>query len=128
MTLVAEIGDIARFPTAGKLCPWAGLTPGAQLRPHPPPWPSHQAGLALGAGILQEAAQTAKRHPMFAGASAQLARRRGNNIATTAIARRLLARSFHILTQLEAQNTSDKAPTGRARVSACASNTAARPD
>ena len=26
-TLVAEIGDIARFPTARKLCAWAGLTP-----------------------------------------------------------------------------------------------------
>jgi transposase len=54
-------------------------------------------------GILQEAAQTAKRHPMFASAHAQLARRRGNHIATVAIARRLLARSFHILIQLEAQ-------------------------
>ena len=48
-------------------------------------------------GILQEAAQTAKRHPRFAPAYAQLARRRGTHIATTAIARRLLARSFHIL-------------------------------
>ena len=67
-------------------------------------------------GSLQEAGQTAKRHPMFAGAYAQLSRRRGNHIATTAIARRLLARSFHILTQLEA--TSEKAGTGRARVSA----------
>jgi transposase len=27
MTLVAEIGDIGRFPTAPKLCAWAGLTP-----------------------------------------------------------------------------------------------------
>jgi hypothetical protein len=54
-------------------------------------------------GILQEAAHTAKRHPMFAGADAQLTRRRGRNIATVAIARRLLARSFHILSQLEAQ-------------------------
>ena len=27
MTLTAEIGDIARFPTARKLCAWAGLTP-----------------------------------------------------------------------------------------------------
>ncbi|HKO84834.1 MAG TPA: transposase [Actinomycetota bacterium] len=27
MTLVAEIGDIARFSTARKLCAWAGLTP-----------------------------------------------------------------------------------------------------
>ena len=27
MLLVAEIGDIARFPSARKLCAWAGLTP-----------------------------------------------------------------------------------------------------
>jgi hypothetical protein len=68
-------------------------------------------------GILQEAAQTAKRSPMFAPAYAQLARRRGKQIATVAIARRLLARCFHILTQLEAQqNTPEKATTGRARV------------
>jgi transposase len=70
-------------------------------------------------GILQEAAQTAKRHPMFAPAYAQLARRRDSHIATTAIARRLLARSFHILTQLEVPpESSEKATTGRARVSA----------
>jgi hypothetical protein len=56
---------------------------------------------------------------MFAGAYAQLARRRGNNIATVAIARRLLAQSFHILIQLEAQpKPPEKAGTGRARVSA----------
>jgi transposase len=66
-------------------------------------------------GILQEAAQTAKRHPMFASAYGQLAHRRGNNIATVATARRLLARCFHILKQLEAQqNTPEKASTGRA--------------
>ena len=69
-------------------------------------------------GILQQAAQTAKRHPMFASAYGQLARRRAANIATVAIARRLLARSFHILTQLEAQKVSEKATTGRARVCA----------
>jgi transposase len=27
MTLLAEIGEITRFPTARKLCAWAGLTP-----------------------------------------------------------------------------------------------------
>jgi transposase len=27
MTVVAEIGDIGRFPSARKLCAWAGLTP-----------------------------------------------------------------------------------------------------
>ena len=64
--------------------------------------------------ILQEAAQTAKRGPLFADTYSQLARRRGRNIATVAVARRLLARCFHILTQLEA--APEKARTGRARV------------
>ena len=95
MTLVAEIGDIARFPTARKLCAWAGLTPQVRnsdrkvrhghITKQGSPWVRW---------ILQEAAQTAKRHPMFASTYAQLARRRGSHIATTAIARRLLARSF----------------------------------
>jgi transposase len=120
MTLVAEIGDIGRFPTARKLCAWAGLTPQVRnsdrkvrhghITKQGSPWVR---------GILQEAAQTAKRHPMFASAYGELARRRGTNIATVAIARRLLARSFHILIQLEAQpKPPEKAGTGRARVCA----------
>ena len=60
-----------------------------------------------------------QRSPRFAPAYGQLARRRGRNIASVAIARRLLARSFHILTQLETQqNPPEWASTGRARVSA----------
>jgi transposase len=119
MTVVAEIGDIGRFPTARKLCAWAGLTPQVRnsdrtvrhghITKQGSPWVR---------GILQEAAQTAKRHPMFASAYAQLARRRGSHIATTAIARRLLARCFHLLTQLETAPAAEKAGTGRARVSA----------
>ena len=62
--------------------------------------------------ILQEAAQTAKRSPRFADTYGQLARRRGGNVATVAIARRLLARSFHILTQLEAAPAPEKARPG----------------
>jgi transposase len=27
LVILAEVGDIARFPTAGKLAAWAGLTP-----------------------------------------------------------------------------------------------------
>jgi hypothetical protein len=113
MTLVAEIGDIGRFPTARKLCAWAGLTPQVRnsdrtvrhghITNQGSPWMRWS---------LQEAAQTAKRHPMFADTYSQLARRRGANIATVAIARRLLARSFHILTQLEAQKASEKASPG----------------
>jgi hypothetical protein len=126
MTLVAEIGDIARFPSARKLCAWAGRTPQVRnsdrtvrhghITTQGSPWVR---------GILQEAAQTAKRHPMFARAYGQLAHRRGKNIATVAIARRLLARCFHILIQLEAASAPEKAITGRACVFACACNTAA---
>jgi transposase len=114
MTLVAEIGDIARFPTARKLCAWAGLTPAVRnsdrkvrhghITKQGSPWVRW---------ILQEAAQTAKKRPPFADTYAQLARRRGNRIATVAIARRLLARSFHILTQLE--TTTGEGQTGCAR-------------
>jgi transposase len=114
MTLVAEIGDISRFPTARKLCAWAGLTPAVRnsdrkvrhghITKQGSPWVRW---------ILQEAAQTAKKRPPFAGTYAQLARRRGNSIATVAIARRLLARTFHILTQLEA--TTGEGQTGCAR-------------
>jgi transposase len=113
VTLVAEIGDIARFPTARKLCAWAGLTPQVRnsdrkvrhghITKQGSPWVRW---------ILQEAAQTAKRSPLFADTYGQLAHRRGRNIATVAIARRLLARSFHILTQLEAAPAPEKARPG----------------
>jgi hypothetical protein len=113
LTLVAEIGDIGRFPSARKLCAWAGLTPQVRnsdrkvrhghITKQGSPWVRW---------VLQEAAQTAKRSPMFADTYGQLAHRRGRNIATVAIARLLLARSFHILTQLEAQKASEKALPG----------------
>jgi transposase len=118
MTLVAEIGDIDRFPTARKLCAWAGLTPVVRnsdrnLR-H-----GHitKQGSVWVRWILQEAAQTAKKSPLFAGAYGQLARRRGTQIATVAIARRLLARSFHILKEVQtaAATTAGEGQTGRAR-------------
>jgi transposase len=114
MTLVAEIGDIGRFPTARKLCAWAGLTPAVRNSDRKVRH-GHitKQGSVWVRWILQEAAQTAKKRPPFAGTYAQLARRRGNSIATVAIARRLLARCFHILTQLEA--TTGEGQTGCAR-------------
>ena len=49
-----------------------------------------------------EAAQTAKRHPGFAPAYEGTARRRGKKIATTAVARKLLTRAYHLLTDASA--------------------------
>jgi transposase len=48
--------------------------------------------------VLCEAAQTAKRHPDFAPGYEALARRRGRKVATTAVARKLLTRACHLLT------------------------------
>ena len=46
---------------------------------------------------LCEAAQTAKRSPQFAASFQAIARRRGKKIATTAVARKLLTRAWHLL-------------------------------
>jgi hypothetical protein len=49
--------------------------------------------------------QTAKRHPDFAAGYQAIARRRGKKIATTAIARRLLTRAYHLLTDASPATT-----------------------
>ena len=55
-------------------------------------------GPAWARWTLCEAAQTAKRHPDFAAGYQAITRRRGTKIATTAIARKLLTRACHLLT------------------------------
>lgn len=99
LVLLAEIGDITRFGSARKLASWAGLTPtvrGSDRMVHH----GHisKQGSAWARWILCEAAQTAKRHPDFAASYQAIAARRGKKIATTAIARKLLTRAYHLLT------------------------------
>ncbi len=48
--------------------------------------------------VLCEAAQTPKRHPQSAAAFQRIAKRRGKKIATTAAARKLLTRAWHLPT------------------------------
>jgi transposase len=102
MTLVAEIGDIGRFATARKLCAWVGLTPQVRnsdrkvrhghITKQGSPWVRW---------VLVEAAHKAATRPPFARFFAQCAARRGRQIATVAVARKLLARSFHILKEVQ---------------------------
>src|SRR6516165_7077285 len=99
LVILAEIGDITRFGSARKLASWAGLTPtvrGSDLTVRH----GHisKQGSAWLRWVLNQAAQTAKRHPDFATTYQAIARRRGKKIATTAIARRLLTRAYHLLT------------------------------
>ena len=106
MTLVSEIGDINRFPTARKLCAWAGLTPSVRNSDtkvrH-----GHitKAGPASVRWVLTEASYHARRFPPFAATFEAMTKRRGKHIAGVALSRKLLARSFHILKSLEAAKT-----------------------
>jgi len=99
LVLLAEIGDITRFGSARKLAAWAGLTPAVRgsdrtvRHGH-----ISKQGSVWVRWVLCEAAQTAKRHPDFAASYQAIARRRGKKIATTAIARKLLTRAYHLLT------------------------------
>jgi hypothetical protein len=55
---------------------------------------------------MNQAAQTAKRSPDFAASYAALAQKRGKQIATIAIARKLLTRAWHLLDQMQAAEAS----------------------
>jgi transposase len=107
LVMLAEIGDITRFGSARKLASWAGLTPtvrGSDLTVRH----GHisKQGSAWLRWVLNQAAQTAKRSPEFAGTYAAIAQRRGKKIATIAISRKLLTRAWHLLSQLEPADAS----------------------
>jgi transposase len=98
LVMLAEIGDITRFPSARKLASWAGLTPTVRgsdrtvRHGH-----ISKQGSAWLRWVLNQAAQTAKRSPEFAATYAAIAKKRGTKIATIAIARKLLNRAWHLL-------------------------------
>ena len=103
LVMLAEIGDITRFPNARKLASWAGLTPtvrGSDLTVRH----GHisKQGSAWLRWVLNQAAQTAKRSPEFSATYAAISKRRGKKIATIAIARKLLTRAYHLLATAQA--------------------------
>jgi transposase len=103
LVMVAEIGDITRFPSARKLASWAGLTPtvrGSDL--HVRHGHISKQGSVWLRWAMNQAAQTAKRSPEFAAAYSGIAKRRGKKIATIAIARKLLTRAWHLLNDMQA--------------------------
>jgi transposase len=101
MTLLAAIGEIARFPCANKLVGYAGL--GACV---------HDSGQRTRRGritkagrrelraIMVQAAHTAANsHPHWKAERARLEARIGRNKATVAIARKLLVAVWHVLSK-----------------------------
>ena len=111
LVMVAEIGDISRFPNARKLASWAGLTPtvrGSDLTVRH----GHisKQGSAWLRWVLNQAAQTAKRSPEFSATYAGIAKRRGKKIATIAISRKLLTRAWHLLAGMQATDPATPPP------------------
>jgi transposase len=107
LVMVAEIGDITRFPRARKLASWAGLTPtvrGSDLKVRHGNI-SKQGSVWL-RWVMNQAAQTAKRSSEYAATYSSIAKRRGKNIATIAVSRKLLTRAWHLLAELQAADAS----------------------
>jgi transposase len=124
--ILAEIGDIGRFGSARKLAAWAGLTPTVRGsdRTVRHGHISKQGSTWL-RWILCEAAQTAKRSPEFAATHQAITRRRGKNIATTAVARKLLTRAYHLIAAVDnaGNAATGNAATGNGAASAATTNT-----
>jgi len=104
LTILAAIGDIARFPDAQHLVGYSGL--GARI---------HSSGLISRSGritkagrkdlrfVMVEAAQRAAiTHPHWIAELARLEPRLGRNKAIVAIARKLLVAVWHVLTKQQA--------------------------
>jgi transposase len=94
--MVAEIGDVARFPSPDRLCSWAGLTPKhreSDLKVR------RGAISKQGSRLLRWAAVEAvsKNHlrGKFQDSYRRIAERRGRNIAKIAAARRLLTLVYY---------------------------------
>ena len=108
LVMLAEIGDITRFPSARQLASWVGLTPTVRG-----PGPDRPARAHPGQGsawlrwVVNQAAQTARRSPQFAASYAGIAKRRGKKIATIAIARKLLTRAWHLLADMQAASMNE---------------------
>ena len=94
---VAEIGDVTRFASARHLCSWAGLTP----RHRESDTTVHRGAITkMGSTLVRWAAVEAmQRIPDSAGwlvaTRAEITVRRGRNIATVAVARRLLTLVYY---------------------------------
>jgi transposase len=103
-TLMAAIGDVSRFPTARHLVGYLGLNPRVRQSGSGPARHGRISKHGPGAvrAVLVEAAWVAARSPGPLRAFwERTAGRRGGNIATIALARKLVVLAWHVLTKRE---------------------------
>jgi transposase len=97
MLIIAEIGDITRFPTARHLCSWAGLAPsvrssdGKARLGHI----TRQGSPALRWALVEAAQKITTGSGPLREKFERIAKRRGRKIAKVAVAREILTLSFY---------------------------------
>src|SRR5262249_38789516 len=94
--LVAEIGDVSRFPTPGHLCSWAGLTP----RHHESDTKTRRGRISKqGSRLLRwaliEAISCYHGGEILSSQYHKIAKRRGPNKARVAVARKVLTLAYY---------------------------------
>jgi transposase len=111
-TFVAEIGDVTRFPTAGALCCWAGITP----RHYESDKTVHRGHISKeGDPLVRWAAVEAVQRqcePAVKAVRDDIVARRGKgarNIAKVAAARRMLEVVYYVLRDGQARCLTSKA-------------------
>lgn len=109
LLIVAEIGDITRFPTAKSLCGYAGIVSSVHSSGQ-----THYTGSITKQGskwlrwALVQAAQHARKKPPFDCFYQRVKSRRGPKIAKVAVARKLCQRIYHVLVEQECMKTQSR--------------------
>jgi transposase len=97
MLVIAEVGDITRFPSARHLCAWAGLTPtvrssdGKARLGHI----SGQGSPALRWALVEAAQHAPTGGGPLRAAYERIGKRRGKQVAKVAVARKILTLCFY---------------------------------
>jgi transposase len=104
LSLLAVIGDVTRFPSAGQLVGYLGLDPRVRQSGERPARTGHisRAGQAHARGLLVESAHVAIRTPgPLRAFHARVRAKRGAQVALCATARKLAVLSWHLLSKRE---------------------------
>ncbi len=97
MLIIAEIGDITRFPDARRLCSWAGITPRVKNSDRTVRLGhiSRQGSTILRWALVEAAQKAAQGGGPLRETFERIAKRRGRGIARVAVARKILTLCFY---------------------------------
>jgi transposase len=97
MLVIAEVGDVTRFPTARHLCSWAGMTPTVRSSDQRTRLGhiSHQGSPALRWALVEAAQHASRGGGPLRQAFERIAKRRGRQVAKVAVARKILTLCYY---------------------------------